>query len=43
MLTYTDACTVIASSGERYHQHIEQKDLDSKSNPVTYIALLRWV
>ena len=32
---------MIKSSGERNHQHVEQKDLDSNSNPITYIVLLR--
>ena len=38
MLTHTDTCIIITSSGERNHQHVEQKDLDSNSNPITYIT-----
>lgn len=38
LLTHTDTCIIITSSGERNHQHVEQKDLDSNSNPITYIA-----
>jgi len=37
-LTHTDTCIIITSSGETNHQHVEQKDLDSNSNPVTYIT-----
>lgn len=38
ILTHTDACIIITSSGESNHQHVEQKDLDSNSNPITYIT-----
>ena len=29
---------MIISSGELYHQHVEQKDLGSNSNLIIYIA-----
>ena len=35
ILTHTDTCTIITSSGERFHHLVEQKDLDSNSNPIT--------
>ena len=38
ILTHTDACNIITLSGELNHQHVEQKDLDSNSNRITYIA-----
>jgi len=37
-LTHTDACIIITSSGELNNQHVEQKDLGSNSNLITYIA-----
>lgn len=30
-----DACIIITSLGELNHQHVEQKDLGSNSNPIT--------
>ena len=38
MLTHTDACIMIVSSGELNHQHVKQKDLGSSSNLIIYIA-----
>ena len=38
MLTHTDACIIITTSGELNHQHVEQKDLGSNSNLILYIV-----